>query len=114
MGAILSGANVIIIRLTYEAGIGTARLLPSGEIARLMQDPLLRSVGVLSGLLYNYVIVGEANADRAFYQEINERLLDANDSRGIPHTLFLNADSKQTIPRIIDPLRKLGIPAASS
>jgi len=114
MGAILSGAKVNIIRLTYEEGIGTARLLSSTELTRLMQDPLLRSVGVLSGLFYNHVIVGEANADRAFYQEINERLLAANDSRGIPHTLFLNADNnKQTIPKIIEPLRKLGIPAAS-
>jgi hypothetical protein len=77
-----------------------------------MQDPLLRSVGVLAGLFYNYVIVGEADADRAFYQEINERLLAANDPRGIPHALFLNANGKATIPKIIEPLRKLGIPAA--
>ena len=113
MGAIQSGANVNIIRLTYEGGIGTARLLPSEELTALMQDPLLRSVGVLSGLFYNHVIVGEADADRSFYQEINERLLAAGDDRGIPHTLFLNADNKQTIPRIVEPLRKLGIPAAA-
>lgn len=110
MGAILSGAQVNIVRLTYEGGVGTARLLPSADLTKLMQDPLLRSTGVLSGLFYNYVIVGEADADRAFYQEINERLLDADDPRGIPHTLFLNANNKQTIPRIVEPLRKLGIP----
>jgi hypothetical protein len=75
MGAVLSGAKVNIIRLTYEGGVGTARLLPSAELTRLMQDPLLRSVGLISALFYNHVIVGEANADRAFYQEINERLL---------------------------------------
>jgi hypothetical protein len=113
MGAILSGATVNIIRLTYEGGVGTARLLPSVELTRLMQDPLLRSVNLISALFYNHVVVGEANADRAFYQEINERLLAANDSRGIPPALFLNADNKQTIPRIIAPLRKLGIPAAA-
>jgi hypothetical protein len=112
MGAILSGAKVNIIRLTYEAGVGTARLLPSSDLTKLMQDPLLRSVGVLSGLFYNYVIVCEADADRAFYQEINERMLASDDPRGIPHVRFLNADNKQTIPRIVEPLRKLGIPAA--
>jgi len=112
MGAISSGARVNIVRLTYDQNIGTARLLPSGELTRLMQDPLLRSVGVLSGLFYHYVLVGEGGADRAFYQEINERLLAIGDSRGIPHALFLNAENKHTIPRIIDPLRKLGIPAA--
>ena len=50
MGAIQSGANVNIIRLTYEGGTRTPRLLPSEELTALMQDPLLRSVGVLSGL----------------------------------------------------------------
>jgi hypothetical protein len=110
MGAILSGATVV--RLTYENGVGTARLLSSADLTKLMQDPLLRSVGVLEGLFYNYVIVREADADRAFYQEINERLLAANDPRGIPHALFLNANGKDTIPKIIEPLRKLGIPTA--
>ncbi|OCJ15263.1 hypothetical protein A6U87_24370 [Rhizobium sp. AC44/96] len=112
MGAIVSGASVNIVRLTYNGGRATARLLQSSDLRVLMQDPLLRSVGVLEGLFYDYVIVGEANADRAFYQEVNERLLAAGDARGIPHALFLNADNKQTIPRIIAPLRKLGIPAA--
>jgi hypothetical protein len=112
MGAITSGASVNIVRLTYSGGRPTARLLQSDDLRQLMRDPLLRSVGVLEGLFYDYVIVGEANADRAFYQEINERMLAISDPRGIPHSLFLNADNKQTIPRIIAPLRKLGIPAA--
>ncbi|MBY3442400.1 ATP-dependent nuclease [Rhizobium laguerreae] len=112
MGAITSGASVNIVRLTYSGGRPTARLLQSNDLRVLMQDPLLRSVGVLEGLFYDCVVVGEANADRAFYQEINERMLAGGDPRGIPHALFLNADNKQTIPRIIAPLRKLGIPAA--
>ncbi|WP_162950120.1 ATP-dependent nuclease [Rhizobium jaguaris] len=112
MGAISSGAEVNIIRLTYQNGAGTARLLPSADLKTLMQDPLLRSVGVLEGLFFDCVLVGEANADRAFYQEINERLLAQGDARGAPRTLFLNADNKQTIPRIVAPLRKLGIPTA--
>jgi predicted ATPase len=111
MGAISSGAEVNIVRLTHQDGSGTARLLPSEELKVLMQDPLLRSVGVLDGLFLDSVLVGEANADRAFYQEINERLLAVGDTRGAARTLFLNADTKQTIPRIVLPLRKLGIPA---
>lgn len=114
MGAISSGAEINIVRLTYHGGTATARLLPSAELRTLMQDPLLRSVGVLEGLFFDSVLVGEANADRAFYQEVNERLLAQTDPRGAPRTLFLNADSKQTIPRIVAPLRKLGIPAAGA
>lgn len=113
MGAILSGAKINIIRLTYEAGAGTARLLPSAELGKLMRDPLLRSANVLAGLFYNSVVVCEADADRAFYQEVNQRLLDADDQRGTPHALFLNADNKQTVPRIVEPLRKLGVPCAA-
>ncbi|WP_374628604.1 ATP-dependent endonuclease [Pannonibacter indicus] len=113
MGAISSGATVNIIRLTYKNGTGTARLLPNAELRNLMNDPLLRSVGVLEGLFHESVIVGEADADRAFYQEINERLLAKNDPRGAPHAQFLNAQNKQTIPRIIGILRRLGIPAAA-
>lgn len=112
MGAIASGAHVNVVRMTYQRGIGTARLLPAAELRELMQDPLLRSVGVLEGLFYDGVVVGEANADRAFYQEVNERLAAVGDRRAARHTLFLNADTKQSIPRIIAPLRKLGIPSA--
>lgn len=76
-----------------------------------MNDPMLRSAGVMEGLFYDYVIVGEADADRAFYSEINQRLVDERDPRGIRGALFLNANGKDTVPRIVEPLRKLGIPA---
>ena len=112
MGAVQSGAIVNIVRLTWDSDVATARLLPNSDLATLMNDPMLRSVGVLSGLFFQNVIVTEADADRAFYQEVNERLIASNDDRGIPHALFLNADNHQTIPAIVAPLRKLGIPAA--
>lgn len=112
MGCIQSGVPVNIIRLTYREGVATARLLPNEDILRLMRNPLLRSTGVLSGLFYESVIVGEADADRAFYQEINERLLRYKTEWGIPNCLFINAQNKQTVKTIIQPLRELGIPAA--
>ena len=74
MGCIQSGAPINIVRLTYRGGIATARLLPSEDILRLMRNPLLRSTGVLGGLFYEFVVVTESDADRAFYQEINEAL----------------------------------------
>jgi hypothetical protein len=57
--------------------------------------------------------VTESDTDRAFYQEINERLLQDEPNRGIPNCLFLNAQNKQTTKTIIRPLRELGIPAAA-
>lgn len=112
MGCIQSGAPVNIIRLTYRSGVATARVLPSGEILELMRNPLLRSTGVLSGLFYEFVVVTESDADRAFYQEVNERLLRFKPEWGIPNCLFINAQNKQTVQTILRPLRKLGIPAA--
>lgn len=112
MGCIQSGAPVNIVRLTYRGGVATARILPSVDILKLMRNPLLRSTGVLSGLFYEFVIVTESDADRAFYQEINERLLRFKPEWGIPNCLFINAQNKQTVHTIVRPLRELGIPAA--
>lgn len=112
MGCIQSGAPVNIIRLTYRSGVATSRVLPSAEILELMRHPLLRSTGVLNGLFYEFVVVTESDADRAFYQEINERLLQFKPEWGIKNCLFINAQNKQTVQTILRPLRQLGIPAA--
>jgi ABC-type cobalamin/Fe3+-siderophores transport system ATPase subunit len=113
MGAIQSGAKVNIVRLTYRNDVATARSLDSSTLRTFMNDPMLRSVGVLDGLFFEHVIVTEADADRAFYAEVNHRLLAINDPRGIPNALFLNADNKQTVPTIVKALRQVGIPTAS-
>jgi ABC-type cobalamin/Fe3+-siderophores transport system ATPase subunit len=113
MGCIQSGAPINIVRLTYRNSVATARLLPNSDILRLMRNPLLRSTGVLGGLFYEFVVVTESDTDRAFYQEVNERLLRYTPQRGIPNCLFLNAQNKQTLRTIIRPLRELGIPAAA-
>jgi len=113
MGCIQSGARTNIVRLTYREGVATARLLPSSEILELMRNPLLRSTNVINGLFYEFVVVTESDADRAFYQEINARLLEYKPEWGIPNCLFINAQNKQTEQTIVRPLRQLGIPAAS-
>jgi len=110
MGCIQSGAPLNIVRLTYKNGIPTSRILPKEKILHLMRHPLLRSTGILNGLFFESVIVTEADSDRAFYQEINERLLSEGDSRGINNCLFINAQNKQTVWEIVKPLRELGIP----
>lgn len=112
MGSIQSGIPLNIVRLTYKNNIPTARQLNQTKILKLMRHPLLRSTGVLNGLFYEAVIVTESDSDRAFYQEINERLLSTNDKRGIVNCLFLNAQNKQTVWEIVKPLRELGIPTA--
>ncbi len=113
MGCIQAAARTNIVRLTYQNELATARMLPKEQLLPLMRNPLLRSTRVLEGLFYESVVVTEGDTDRAFYEEVNERLLLAQDPRGIKNCLFLNAQNKQTTHAITRPLRELGIPAAS-
>ncbi|WP_158666408.1 AAA family ATPase, partial [Escherichia coli] len=103
MGCVQGKVPLNIVRLTFDGKSGTSRLLTKEQLTPLMRNPLLRSIGVLNALFYNYVVVTEADADRAFYQEINERLLAAGDPRGIEGCLFLNAQNKQTVWDIVKP-----------
>jgi ABC-type cobalamin/Fe3+-siderophores transport system ATPase subunit len=112
LGCIQAGVDVNIVRLTYRQNRATSKVLAPEELTLLMRQPLLRSIGALNGLFYESVVVTEADADRAFYDEINHRCLSADDPRGIPECLFLNAQNWQTVGRIAAPLRKLGVAAA--
>jgi len=112
MGCVQSGKQVNIVRLTYRQGVPSATHLPAEKLQFLMRDPLLRSTGILGALFHEGAIVCEADADRVFYQEVNERLL-ASRRGGADGCVFLNAQNKQTIRRIIRPLREMGIPAAA-
>jgi len=111
MGCIQEVPDLRIVRLTYFKNQPTARSVEPYEITALMNDPLLRSANALRALFHRGVIVTEADADRAFYEEINYRLLQGE--RGIEDALFMNAQNWQTIPRIVVPLRRLGVPAAA-
>jgi hypothetical protein len=112
MGCVQAGVDLNIVRLTYKRGAATSRILPRDELVPLMRQPLLRSVGALSGIFYESVIVTEADSDRAFYDEVNYRCLNAAHPSAIPDCLFLNAQNWQTTAQIIGPLRRLGIAAA--
>jgi hypothetical protein len=112
IGCIEAGKPVDVVRLTYERGIPQARLLPAADVQALMQDPLMRSTDVLGALFHRGAIICEADRDRAFYAEINRRLLE-NLEEGAKDSIFLNAQNAQTVRRILSPLRNMGIPAAA-
>jgi hypothetical protein len=111
IGCITEVPDTTVVRFTYEAGVATARALQSAEIAEMTTDPLLRSTGVLSALFHKAAVVAESDSDRAFYDEMNRRLVVEN--RGIRDALFLNAQNRQTILRLVGPLRRIGIAAAA-
>ncbi|MBO1329065.1 ATP-binding protein [Acetobacter suratthaniensis] len=111
MGCLSAGLATDVVRLTHRAGKGTAQLLPAARLSQMMNDPLLRSVGVVSALFYESAVVVEADADRAFYEEINNRI-NLYSSPSIRHAIFLNAHNKQTASEIVAELRQVGVPSA--
>lgn len=111
MGCIQAAPELRIVRLTYSENVPSARSIEPNVVMELMNDPLLRSANALRALFHRGVVVTEADADRAFYEEINYRLLQ--NGGGIEDALFMNAQNWQTIPRVVTPLRRLGIAAAA-
>lgn len=111
MGCLSSGVPIDVVRLTHRSGKGTAQLLHAARLSQMMNDPLLRSVGVVSALFYESAVVVEADADRAFYEEINNRL-NLYSPPSVRHATFLNAHNKQTASEIVAELRKIGVPSA--
>ena len=111
MGCIQSRVPVNIVRLTYDASVATAMLLPREELAELCRNPLIRSSRFFTGLFHHAVVVCEGESDRVFYEEVLRRIgasqLRASD------ILTLNGLGKATIARLVGPLRRLGIPAAA-
>jgi len=109
MGCLEAVPETQIVRLTYENGVATARSLTGAQVQEMIKNPLMRSTGTLRALFHKCAIVTESDTDRSFYDEINTRLQRLG--RGIADSLFLNAQNKNTIHRIIGPLRSIGVPA---
>ena len=132
MGCVEAG-DVNVVRLTYRREVPSARTLAASDLREMMRDPLLRSTGVLSALFYEGAVVCEGDSDRAFYQEINYRLIGERSEEdkgpngsigtevaksnkrpeGADNSVFLHAHGKDPVPKLVKPLREMGIPAAA-
>lgn len=111
-GCIESAETTTIVRLGFDpvAKLASVAALRPDDLRPLVTDPLLRSARSLEGLFHKCVVVTEADADRALYDELNRRLLEVG--RGLDEAQFVNAQNGQTVARIVAPLRKIGVPAA--
>lgn len=108
MGCIQASSKVRVMRLGYRKGRSTGKLVNTEELRDFLRHPLMRSSNVASALFHDGVVVCESDNDRVFYGEIYQRLQETEES--YPSILFLNAHNKQTVPEIVGPLRKFGIP----
>lgn len=114
MGCLSTGHPVNIVRLGYKHGQGSSRVLDPARLTEMMQDPLLRSTGTLSALFHSAAIVCEGAKDRAFYGEINDRLVRFLPAypRLMQSCQFIDTNGKQAIWRVFSYLRAMGIPTA--
>ncbi len=111
MGCLQASPHVQVLRLEYSNGRSKGKIVDSAALTNLFKAPLLRSANVISALFHDGVVVAESDNDRAFYAEVYYRL--AEQEKGYPSLLFVNAQNKQTIRDIIGPLRAFGVPAAA-
>lgn len=111
MGCLQASPHVRVVRLEYSNGKSRGKIVDSSALVSLFKAPLLRSANVISALFHDGVVVAESDNDRAFYAEIYYRL--AEEEKGYPSLLLVNAQNKQTIRDIIGPLRAFGVPAAA-
>jgi predicted ATPase len=111
LGCLQASPNVRIVRLEYSNGKSKGKVVDPAVLTKLFKAPLLRSANVISALFHDGVVVTESDNDRVFYAEIYYRL--AEQEKGYPSLLFVNAQNKQTIRDIIGPLRAFGVPAAA-
>lgn len=111
MGCVQAARDVRVVRLEYSNGKSRGRVVDPDQLESLFKRPLMRSANVITSLFYDGVVVTESDNDRAFYAEIYHRL--AGDISDFPSILFVNAQNKQTIKDIVEPLRQFGVPAAA-
>jgi ABC-type cobalamin/Fe3+-siderophores transport system ATPase subunit len=111
IGAIQSGDPTTVLRLTYQENQPTARLLAAEELRTITENALLRSSNVLSALFHESAVVCEADGDRVFYEEVNERLRRFGKT-AVRDGLFVNGHGNTSLGSIAKTLRRMGVPAA--
>jgi AAA domain, putative AbiEii toxin, Type IV TA system len=95
-----------IVRIDRLGNRNTFRMLNPDRVLDLLTDPLISSARVLDGLFYSAAVVVEADSDARFYQIASRKHRQDADLH------FVNADNKQTVPRIMQIYRDMGVRCA--
>ena len=78
-------------------------ILDSDMLNNIIHDPLLSSSRVLEGMFYKGVVATEGDADAVFYQRAFQKIGASEEIH------FVNAHNKQTLRKIVEPYKNLGI-----
>ncbi len=103
-GLLSSTRDAVIIHISRDSSNNTnAKVLDSNALNQIITDPLLSSSRVLEGMFYKGVVATEADADAIFYQRLFQKIGSSDEIH------FVNAHNKQTLKKLIEPYKKLGI-----
>ncbi|MGD1805146.1 ATP-dependent nuclease [Dapis sp. BLCC M126] len=105
-GILSKTKDVKIIRIDRRENTNYFHKLKPDKLEELVNDPLLMTARVLDGLFYSGVVVVEGDRDARFYQAVSNKLGNDMDIH------FVNADNKQTVPKIIEMYRSMGVRCA--
>jgi OLD-like protein len=92
-----------VLRIDRENNVNSFNILSPDDLQAIRKDALLSSARVLEGLFYNGGVVVEGDRDSRFYQAVSNKKRPEIDLH------FVNADNKQTVSRIRNLYRKLGV-----
>lgn len=106
-GILASDANVDLYRLNRQDNVTSYQKITSQAISKLTKSPLLSSQSVLDSVFHKGVVVCEADSDRTIYQTVGLRAF------GNQTTLFIHAQSKQTVKDVVALLRDATIPVCA-
>lgn len=113
-GLVESGAPVAVVHLTRVDDNTSARLLDSGQVQQLWDDPVLRYGNALDGLFHSAVVVTEGDRDSQFYAAAIDHKLSECVPPRVHNLMFLAAHGKTNMPAIVARLSALGIRTVST
>lgn len=98
--------TIEIVHLNRTGNNTRLNILDKEMLERIIKDPLLSSSRVLEGMFYKGIVATEGDADTVFYQRAFQRRYSSDEIH------FVNAHNKQTLKKIAEPYKKLGIKIA--
>lgn len=106
-GLLLGNKDVTILRVDRKGNETNYLQISSETTKQLATMPLLSSQPVLESIFYKGVIVNEGDSDRVIYRSVYSKMSDKREHQ------FVDAFGKQTIKKIIKPLKEAKIPVCA-
>jgi len=106
-GMLNRGGDFDVLRLTRKGNETRATKVAAVDVQSFACNPVLATARVIEGLFYQAAVVVEADSDSAFYHRVARQVCPQDD------VLYTRAHNKQTIHKLMQPYRKLGVRAAA-